>query len=263
MKMRRNSVHIKQRGFTLLELLLVLGILGLVTGAVFSQMGVAQQRMTTEGVKLDDFQEARDFVDQFFRDINQIGNPNTRLADTTSLLWSPALITQTSYTYASPYINDSRFGIGLVKIDTAQLRFEGSVNGIGTVQSVIYSVNGSGSCTLCLQRSQVDKIAADPLTGQTPNWGTEVNDVVSPVIFRYFLTDGTELTTLPVDYTTLAGAQTLANVKTIQINLTIRNPKVMDQKTGQPIETTFEGEVSLNNCSMAAVTPYSMGMSCN
>jgi len=265
MKMRRNFVHLRQRGFTLLELLLVLGILGLVTGAVFSQMGVAQQRMTTEGVKLDDFQEARDFVDQFFRDINQIGNPNTRLADTTSLLWSPALDTTGTSTglWVSRYIKDSRFGIGLVKIDNAELRFEGSVNGNGTVQSVIYVVNGSGSCALCLQRSQIDKITADPLTGQTPNWGTEVNDVVSPVIFKYFLTDGTQVTTLPVDYTTQAGAQTLASVKTIQINLTIRNPKVMDQRTGQPIETTFEGEVSLNNCSMAAVGAYTQGMSCN
>jgi len=266
MRIRRNFVQLRQRGFTLLELLLVLGILGLVTGAVFSQMGIAQQRMTTEGVKLDDFQEARDFVDQFFRDINQIGDPNTRIADTTSLLFSPALnaTAQTSTgLWVSPYIKDNRFAMGLVKVDNAQLRFEGSVNGIGTVQSVIYAVNGSGSCTLCLQRSQVDKITADPLTGQTPNWGTEVNDVVSPVIFRYFLTDGTELTTFPVDYTTQAGAQQLANIKTIQINLTIRNPKVMDQKTGQPIESTFEGEVSLNNCSMAAVAAYAMGMSCN
>jgi prepilin-type N-terminal cleavage/methylation domain-containing protein len=263
MKMRPSVVHLRQRGFTLLELLLVLGILGLVTGAVFSQMGVAQQRMTTEGVKLDDFQEARDFVDQFFRDINEIGDPNSRIADTTSLLWSPALIPQTSYTYASPYTNDNRFAMGLVQIDNAQLRFEGAVNGVGTVQSVIYGVNGSGSCTLCLQRSQVDKVTADPLTGQATNWGTEVNDVVSTVIFKYFLTDGTQVTTLPVDYTTLAGAQTLANIKTIQINLTIRNPKVMDQKTGQPIESTFEGEVSLNNCSMAAVGTYTQGMSCN
>jgi prepilin-type N-terminal cleavage/methylation domain-containing protein len=266
MKMRPNFVHLRQRGFTLLELLLVLGILGLVTGAVFSQMGVAQQRMTTEGVKLDDFQEARDFVDQFFRDINQIGDPNTRIVDTTSLLFSPALdaTAQTSTgLWVSPYIKDNRFAMGLVKVDNAQLRFEGSVNGIGTVQSVSYAVNGSGSCTLCLQRSQADKITADPLTAQTPNWGTEVNDVVSPVIFRYFLTDGTELTTFPVDYTTQAGAQQLANIKTIQINLTIRNPKVMDQKTGQPIESTFEGEVSLNNCSMAAVGAYAQGMSCN
>jgi prepilin-type N-terminal cleavage/methylation domain-containing protein len=268
MRIRRNFVHLRQRGFTLLELLLVLGILGLVTGAVFSQMGIAQQRMTTEGVKLDDFQEARDFVDQFFRDINQIGDPNTRIVDTTSLLFSPALdaTAQTSTgLWVSPYIKDNRLAMGLVKVDNAQLRFEGSVNGIGTVQSVIYAVNGSGTCLLCLQRSQVDKVYGQDPLGQiaNANWGTEVNDVASPVIFRYFLTDGTELTTLPVDYTTQAGAQQLANIKTIQINLTIRNPLVMDQKTHQPIETTFEGEVSLNNCSMAAVGPYAMGMSCN
>jgi prepilin-type N-terminal cleavage/methylation domain-containing protein len=264
MKMRRDFVHQRQRGFTLLELLIVLGILGLVLGAVFSQMGVAQQRMTTEGVKLDDFQEARDFVDQFFRDINQIGDPNARLADTTSPSWSPALATPSSYLWASPYINDNRFAMGLVQIGTTWLRFEGSENGVGTVQSVIYKVNGSGSCTLCLQRSQVNKTYnADPLLGQAlPNWGTEVNDVLSPVIFRYFQTDGTEV--IPplagLDYTTSqSNAQKLANIKTIQINLTIRNPKVMDQKTGQPIETTFEGEVSLNNCSMAAA---GQGMSC-
>ncbi len=264
MKMRRDFVHQRQRGFTLLELLIVLGILGLVMGAVFSQMGVAQQRMTTEGVKLDDFQEARDFVDQFFRDINQIGDPNTRMADTSSLLFSPPLdaTAQTSTgLWVSRYIKDNRFAIGLVQIGTTSLRFEGSVNGVGTVQSVIYAVNGSGSCTLCLQRSQVDKITADPLIGQGANWGTEVNDVLSPVIFRYFQTDGTELIpTVPLDYTTQLNATTLANIKTIQINLTIRNPKVMDQKTGQPIESTFEGEVSLNNCSMAAV---GQGMSCN
>jgi prepilin-type N-terminal cleavage/methylation domain-containing protein len=267
MKMRRNFVQLRQRGFTLLELLLVLGILGLITGAVFSQMGVAQQRMTTEGVKLDDFQEARDFVDQFFRDINQIGDPNPRIADTTGLLWSPVLATQTNYLWASKYINDNRFAMGLVQIGTSSLRFEGSVNGVGNVESVIYALNGSGSCTLCLQRSQVDKTYnMDPL-GQivNANWGTEVNDVVAPVIFRYFQTDGTEVIppTTGLDYTTQSNAQILANIKTIQINLTIRNPKVMDQKTGQPIESTFEGEVSLNNCSMAAVTPYSMGMSCN
>jgi len=254
MKIQRNFVHVRQRGFTLLELLLVLGILGLVTGAVFSQMGVAQQRMTTEGVKLDDFQQARDFVDQFFRDINQIGDPNTRMADTTSLLWSPALTTQASYRHASRYINDSRFAMGLVQISPTSLRFEGSVNGVGNVESVIYAVNGSGSCTLCLQRSQVDKITADPLTGQATNWGTEVNDVVSPTIFRYFQTDGTEvIPTVPLDYTTQANAQILANIKTIQINLTIRNTQVVDQRTRLPIETSFEGEISLNNCSMASI----------
>jgi len=252
MKLRGNLIAIKQRGFTLLELMLVVLILGIVTGAVFSQMSTAQQRMATEQVKLDDFQQARDFIDQFFRDINQIGDPNFRLFDIAGGTWAPAL--------ASPLINDSRFAIGLVKIDNNEIQFEGTVNGVGNVQSVIYMVNGSGSCTLCLQRSQVDKITADPVAGQATNWGTEVNDVASNPIFKFYKADGTQITALPVDISTAAGAQTIANVKTVQIKLRIQNPQVIDQKTGQPIETSFEGEVSLNNCSMAS---SGQALSCN
>lgn len=270
MKSGSHLRHPVSRGFTLLELLLVMFILSLVLGAVFTQMNDAQQRMSTEETKLDDFQQARDFVDQFFRDINQIGDPNFRLMDTSaSSSWSPALTTQTTYTYASQYINDHRFAIGLVKIDSNELRFEGAVNGVGKVQSVIYMINGSGqnngpACTLCIQRSQADKIDADPLTGQNLNWGTEVNDAISSPIFRYFKYDGTEITSCtasspstpctPLDYTTSAGAQALASIKTVQINLRIQNPNIMDAKTHQPIESSFEGEVSLNNCSMATPT---------
>jgi len=80
----------KQRGFTLLEMMVSLLILGIVTGAVFSQMDIAQKRMSAEQSKLDDFQQARDFVDQFFRDINQIGDPNIRLFDQPpSSSWRP------------------------------------------------------------------------------------------------------------------------------------------------------------------------------
>jgi hypothetical protein len=114
-----------------------------------------------------------------------------------------------------------------------------------------------------MQRSQVDKVNGDPLSGQsTANWGTEVNDVVTTAVFTYYQYDGTQIT-IPsggIDYTTSqANANILANVKTIQINLTIRNPIVLDKQTGLPIETSFEGEVSLNNCSMVAT---SQPMSC-
>jgi prepilin-type N-terminal cleavage/methylation domain-containing protein len=258
---RRNLGLMKQRGFTLLELMISLLILGVITGAVFSQMGVAQQRQSTESVKLDDFQEARDFVDQFFRDINEIGYPNTRMTDTTSLLWSPALTTPSTHTWTSPYANDNRFAIGLVKIDVNTIQFEADTNGDGNVQSVSYMINGSGTCTLCLQRSQVAKVSGDPLSSliQVPNWGTEVNDVVSSPIFKYFDFNGNLITGLPWDISTQAGAQTLASIRTIQISLTIRNPQVMDQQTHQPIETNLAGEVSLNNCSMAAL---GQAMSC-
>jgi len=251
--MRGNGrVRNRQNGFSLLEMLLVVAILGIVTGGILAQMDIAQQRASSEQVKLDNFQEARDFVDQFFRDVNQIGYPNSRMIDTTSASWAPAL--------AVPLINDSRLAVGLVKIDANELRFEGDMKGDGVIQSVIYQINGSGACALCFQRSQIDKISADPLTGQAQNWGTEVNDVAVPAIFSYFKADGTQITTLPVDISTPGGAQIIASIKTIKISLTIRNPSVLDQKTLQAIETNFEGEVSLNNCSMAAA---GAPMSCN
>ena len=242
-----------QSGFTALEMMVALLILGIVTGGIFAQIDLAQQHAYSEQVKLDNFQEARDFVDQFFRDVNQIGYPNSRMVDTNLLTtsWSPLL--------ASPLINDNRLAIGLVKINANEIRFEGDMNGDGTIQSIIYMVNGSTTCALCLQRSQVDKVIGDPLTGQAaPNWGTETNDVITNPIFSYFKADGTQVTGLPIDIST--GAATIASVKTIKISLTIRNNAVVDPKTHQPIETNFEGEVSLNNCSMAA---SGAPMSCN
>src|SRR5579872_5121001 len=123
-----------ERGFTLIEMMIVIAILATVTGGIFLQLNTAQQRINTEQTKVDNFDEARDFVDQFFRDINQIGYPNGHIVS------------------FSPSINDSRVAVGLVKISATSVWFEGDINGSGVVQSVQYIINGSGNCTLCLQR---------------------------------------------------------------------------------------------------------------
>jgi len=252
MNLRSSLSFPRQDGFSLLEMLLSMLILTLIMGVVFEQLSAAQYRTANEQAKLDDFQQVRDFVDQFFRDINQIGDPNSRIFDLSGGTWSPPL--------ASPVVNDSRFAIGLVKIDNNGIQFEASVNGISTVQSIQYVVNGSGNCSLCLQRSQADKVTGSPFTGQSTNWGTEVNDLVSNPIFKYYDTTGTQITGLPVDISTTAGANTIGTVKTIQINLRVNDPTVIDLQTGKAIEGVFEGEVSLNNCSMAS---SGQAMSCN
>jgi prepilin-type N-terminal cleavage/methylation domain-containing protein len=252
---RKKLQESRHRGFSLMELMIVLTILSIIVGGIFEQMNIAQQRAYAERIKLDNMQEARDFVDQFFRDINEIGYPNVRMMDVASASWNPVLTTPPTYAWNNLYANDNRMAIGLVAIDNTAIQFEADTNGDGNVQSVQYKINGNGNCGLCLQRSQVAKVSADPLNGQPPNWGTEVNDALNPIIFTYFKTDGTQIpsASLPLDISTQAGAQTLASIKTIKISLLISNPIIRDLKTNQAIQTSFEGEVSLNNCSMAAL----------
>lgn len=223
-------------GTTLVELMVALAILGLVTAAIFGQLGAATQRIATEQTKVDNFDQARDFVDQFFRDINQIGYPNGRIV--TNL--------------TAPPINDPRVAVGLVRISGTSVWFEGDINGTGVVQEIQYQINGSGACGLCFQRSEVAKVAGNPMLGgnAATDWGTEVNDLVTPTIFTYFDANGAQITALPADINN--NGTTLAQVKTIHISLTIQNNQVLDAQTQQPIQTSFEGEVSLNNCSLAA-----------
>lgn len=242
MKQPLNRRHRQQRGFTLIELLIVIAVLATVTGGIFLQLDTAQQRMSAEQTKIDNFGEARDFVDQFFRDINQVGYPSGRMLG------------------FAPTISDTRLAVGLVKIDSNAIWFEGDIAGTGVVQSVQYKINGSGGCTLCLQRSAVAKVSGDPYSGQGtpgPVWGTEVNDVITSPIFTYYDTTGAAVTALPVDID--SNPSLLATIKTIHISLTIQNSAVMDQKTHQPIQTSFEGEVSINNCSSATT---GIGISC-
>jgi type II secretory pathway pseudopilin PulG len=237
--MRHQSNRHKAQGASVLELMVGLLILGVITAGIFAQLNTATQRIATEQSKVDNFDEARDFVDQFFRDINQIGYPDGHIVQAS----------------VNPAINDPRIAVGLVQIDQNSIWFEGDINGSGVVQEVQYHINGSGTCTLCFQRSAVPKIQGDPFSGQSAaSWGTEVNDLIlTNAIFTYYNASGVQIPTasLPANIDTTAGQQTLASVKTIHISLTIQNNQVMDPKTGQPIQTSFEGEVSLNNCSYA------------
>jgi len=235
-----------QLGFSLIELLVSILILSVIMGAVFREIATVMQRSSAEATKLDLIQESREFVDQMSRDLHQAGYPNSK-----NFAVNPPL-----------GVNDSSAAVGLVKVAADELIFEGDVDGTGTVSSVRYHIETSGPSCPCIKRSQTTKLSADPLTGQAfPAYEIEMQDVLNgttsaPIFYAY--TTNNVAVTLPVDFATPAGRNTLAGISTIKAVLTVQ-ARTPDPKTGQRPITTLVSTVKLENCSSAA---QSQVMSC-
>ena len=228
----------RDKGHSLIELMIVLGIVITISSVIFSVINLALKRSTTEQAKVDIFQEGREFMDQMSIDLRQAGYPSPRNMD-------PAVLTQ------DPIINDHHAAAGVVKVSTSDLWFEGDVDGTGTVYAVRYHLDTStaNGCP-CLKRSALAKIDGSPLTGQTTEaYQVEVQGVLNTTIFSAY-TNGTAVS-LPVDSST-SGGVTIAAVDTVQAMLTLRSATVDPQTNTRPT-TTLVSTVRLNNCSQAAI----------
>lgn len=220
----------KQKGFSLLEFTVVMLILVIVMGGVFSMIDQVEQRFVTEAARINGVQTTRGFVDRLVLDLNQAGYPNLTMVDNTSA-WLTV-----------PLINNSHMAVGLVSAGATSITFEGSVNGDGTVQSITYSLNGT-----VLRRSQVNKVQGTAPLSQGFNWGAQISNVTNSPIFQYF--DGNGIAVAPTDM--VANPAAIASIKQVRIYLSVVSPTIVDLQTKEPIETTFEESVALNNCSMA------------
>ena len=133
--------------------MIVLVILLTISGAIFQVINTAIQRTSSEQTKLDMFQEGREFMDQMSRDLRMAGYPSPRNLD-------PSVLTQ------DPIKNDLHGAVGLVKVATGDLWFEGDMDSDGAVEVVQYHLDASTSNNCpCLKRSQLAKINGNPLTG--------------------------------------------------------------------------------------------------
>jgi prepilin-type N-terminal cleavage/methylation domain-containing protein len=132
----------RQRGFTLVEMLVAVAVLTVVLGVVFSQIMAVQKTYKSEEGKLDIVQETREFMDQFARDLHQAGFPNTRL-------YSSGLYDNTSQYVAA----------GIVQFSGSTIWLEGDVDGDGQVESVQYNVvaGANGGCPCMITRSMILK----------------------------------------------------------------------------------------------------------
>lgn len=233
--MTQVSASKSERGFSLLEVLIVVLVLSIMMGAIFQQIANVQKRSAAEQVKLDMFQQEREFMDQLERDLHEAGYPNQRN-------YAPAVITgQTDRTNA----------VGLVRVGVDTLWFEGDVDGDGYVESVQYWYDTAGDNCPCLKRSQVRKDALPPLA-QGNAFQTEVQNVQNGTtanpIFAAFRADGTQVT-LPVNIAD--NPADIAAIKIVRISMLVR-AKAFDLQTRQFPEITMSNTVSLNNCSQAA-----------
>ncbi len=248
----------RQAGFSLLELLTAVALLTIIMGAIFSQINNAQQHSSSEQVKMDLFQQSREFMDQMSRDLRAAGYPNQRNFSTDP---------------ASPPQNSQLTAAGLVKLDKGELWFEGSIDGSGTVSVIHYKLDSTDCTPLpCLRRSESLKLPvvapADITTEQAnSNPVTEVQNVLQgsasdPLdgdpIFQAFLKDGTSVT-LPVDI--MNNATTIANIDTIAVKLTVQSP-YPDPKTHQMPTVTLFSTVRLTNCSAATAASGGTVMGC-
>ena len=251
---RRGKGRPRGSGFSVIELMVVVAMVTIVLAAILTQVDQVQQRATAEQGKVDDFQQARDFVDHVYNDTRQMGYPNVRNFDVSTGTWQGTLA------------NDHKLAVGLVKVSSTQLEFQGDVDGSGTVSVVSYMVNGSGTCSACLERAQVTKVDGDAVTAQSnltsSAYNTEVQNVKNTsAIFTAFDGSGNSIA-LPIDFD--SNASTIPKVRTIQIRVRVANPQSIDPKTGQQLEADFGGQVQVVNCSMATtgLTVNGLQLSC-
>ena len=220
--MRRTNKSEKNRaaGFSIMELLIVLLILGIVLGIATNGLMQLQKRSTADASKLDKTQEARQFMDQIINDIHQTGYPGTRIFD-------PA---------GAPSPNN--IANGLVSITSNSIQFEADVDGSGTVSEVyLQLVIPAAGCPCILQRGTIPK--AQVGTGAIPYY-TEVNNVMNQNVFQAYHYDGTTIT-LPVDQTTY----TMSNIKTIKMTVNVQASQ--PEADGSYPTITMASEAKINN----------------
>jgi prepilin-type N-terminal cleavage/methylation domain-containing protein len=220
-------------GFSLIELLIVLLLLLIITGAIFQTINLSTERSVTEQTKLDMFQEAREFMDQLSRDLRLAGYPNRRDFAVAVLIY--------------PIKNDHRAAVGLVKIAPGELQFEGDVDSSGTVSVVNYYLDNTGTNCPCLKRSQLAKKDADPESQDAPVYEVEVQGVTNTNIFTAY-SNGSSLSGTQ---TFGANPTVIASIDTIEAKLSLKSATI-DPKTKTRPTTTLVTTVKLNNCSQAA-----------
>jgi prepilin-type N-terminal cleavage/methylation domain-containing protein len=237
----------RQRGFSLVELMVSILVLVIVVGAVFSQVNHIQRNTQRESMKLDLTQENRDFVDQFVRDLHMSGYPVASLYQ---------------YKPVSQLATESNVALGLVRVSPTDIRFEGDVYGDGNVYSVVYqyyqvdpNVPPDPNCP-CLRRSAQLKQTGDSVTVKTPGgqlpplFYTEVQNIIDPAgmqqgLFTFYDANGNQIVIPAAGVDINTGAAIIQQIDAVKVNLNTRS-KQYDAR-GQQVVNSIATIAELEN----------------
>jgi prepilin-type N-terminal cleavage/methylation domain-containing protein len=242
--MKKNK---KQSGFSLIELMVVILLMMIITGAIFEQIDMVQRRYRSEQNKMDLFQNAREFVDQFVRDVHTAGYPNPRLF-TPDAVWE-----------VSPAANSMYNAVGLIHIDPRRLVFEGDINGDGVVDMLEYKLDldttaaGNSRCP-CLKRGQGSKTSGAAPGTTVLDYFTQVENVVADnttEIFTAFDRDGAPVDiSAGLDRTNFEpnSTETIYRIYNVRIRLNVRASTIAgDIGTGFRPEVFISAGAQVNN----------------
>jgi prepilin-type N-terminal cleavage/methylation domain-containing protein len=248
----------RQLGFSLIELLVALGIFLLVTGAAFTLLSSSQQRYQSESQVLTSFQEARLGLDQIVRDVNDAGYPpptyvstNFNLFATTPFAWSPG------YAGNNPCVIGTLGGgtcttpgdFDLI-IETNPNPQDASCAPNGRVQWIRYQLQGPPLVPVpTLMRGVACKASgSDPVAAfaganaapLVPFVQNVVNSTAQP-IFSYTCDTTTPPQSAPLPCPNAAAVDKFpANIRDVMINLIVATPQ-LDATTGQPRVVELRG----------------------
>jgi type IV pilus assembly protein PilW len=178
-----------RRGFSLVELLVVLAVFTFIVGGLFTVLNKGQVRYAFEQDVTEAQQSARNAIDMMEREIRLAGFPKT-----------------TYYDGVLGYnINSNTIAKGFTTSNATDIVFEGDINEDGIVEVVEYNLSGS-----TLQRSAVAKPGGG--VAATPSFKTLAENVRS-LSFTYYDAAGS-ITAVP------------ANIRRVQVNLNLSTSRV-------------------------------------
>jgi len=222
-----------EAGFSLLELLMVVMLLSIVVGALFSQIDRAQVRYKVEDQRLDLTQQERDFIDQFTRDLHQSGYPST-------IQFGKRLDLSSRFTAA-----------GIWQISPTVLSMEADVDGDGIVDEISYQYDAACGC---LKRSASQKQdGVLPWNQPAPTYYTQVQNIIplptaaAPVFFKAYDTNGTQL---DISAGKILNNPTLTD-PTYQFLQDIRNVRITFTTQGQMRDTDAHKSIQVTMTGMA------------